>query len=467
MGHKTRRPGCGDGDSPVAKIFRTGRQYVADTLNIWSLTILGEEMYVVSSPNDVLLVYREPIKLDADFAVKDVLADFGVTPDNIAKIFDRNGTPKHWMDYCHEHFKSQMHPGERFNILQEKFLGNIDASLQWDRISGNMLLSNSTTSKTVSLWKWCHEVLVNSATLSFFGKAIYRVCPTIVPDFFIFDADAWKLPYRYPKFAAREMYDAKARGETAFAEFLALPAEERQDASWIVNTIRDGLSGLGVDDPKQCGAMLFSLHRVVNSNAYRLCFWSLAFLLHDPRLLSIIKEEIKPALKDDGGPDMHYLVENCPLLASFYEEILRWTNDPISIRLVTEEVTIGRTTLKPGRKLIMPYRPMHYDKAIFGENASEFDAGRFLNNKGLYRSTSWHPFGGGAMYCPGRFIAKREVYMFVVLALSRFDMELVSKNGKSGKQKFPTLDETIPAGGILPPIPEDDVIVRLRKAGAV
>ena len=159
---------------------------------------------------------------------------------------------------------------------------------------------------------------------------------------------------------------------------------------------------------------------------------------------------------------MTYLVDRCPKLNSFYLEIMRWTNDPISIRLVKENVAIGQTMLKPGRKLIMPYRPMHYDTNVFGDNAEDFDALRFFKNKKLEHHKTFRPFGGGAMHCPGRVLAKREVYMFVVLALTRFDMKLVSQDG--GEPKMPTLDETIPSGGILPPKPGHDVIVELREA---
>ena len=252
-----------------AYVFRAGRKYVADKLgthSIWSLTVMGEEMYIVSGTDDVGLVYAQKRKLDADSAVRDVLKDFGVSDKSLDKIFDdQDGNAKHWMDECHDHFRTQMIPKDNgrshFDDLETTFLGNINASLKWDHIKGSMLSSTETT-KTVSLWRWCHEVLVDSATLSFFGKAIYEQYADIVADFFLFDAEAWKLPYRLPKPLARRMYDAKARGEAGFAKYLALPPEKRRDSSWIVRTIQEGLADLDIHEPKECGALLFSLHRV-------------------------------------------------------------------------------------------------------------------------------------------------------------------------------------------------------------
>lgn len=64
----------------------------------------------------------------------------------------------------------------------------------------------------------------------------------------------------------------------------------------------------------------------INTNAYRQCFWCVAYLLHDNALLDQIKREMQPAWQDNAV-DMTHLLEKCPLLASFYEEMLRVNNE--------------------------------------------------------------------------------------------------------------------------------------------
>lgn len=64
----------------------------------------------------------------------------------------------------------------------------------------------------------------------------------------------------------------------------------------------------------------------INANAYRQCFWCFVYLLHDSTLLEEIKTEIKPAWQNDGV-NMVNLLERCPLLVSFYEEMLRVNNE--------------------------------------------------------------------------------------------------------------------------------------------
>lgn len=124
-------------------------------------------------------------------------------------------------------------------------------------------------------------------------------------------------------------------------------------------------------------------------------------------------------------------------------------------------MTIGGKALQPGRKLLMPYKQLHMDAAIFGPNADSFDARRFINDKALERSTSWRPFGGAKTHCPGRFLARREVYMFLVIALFRFDLKLVTRPGES-MSRFPRADTSVPAGGLLPPVKGDDVFVEIK-----
>lgn len=182
-------------------------------------------------------------------------------------------------------------------------------------------------------------------------------------------------------------------------------------------------------------------------------------------MLAIIKAETRPAFNAaDDKLDMNYLLDQCPQLASFYEELLRTANQPIDARVVAAEVTIGGKKLLPGRKLLMPYEQLHTNPQVFGANANEFGPTRFLKRPDLLRSTSWRPFGGVKTHCPGRFLARREVYMFLALLLFWFEIKLVSKPGSKSKSKpkFPVLDTVIPAGGVLPPVVGDDVFVEVR-----
>ena len=109
-------------------------------------------------------------------------------------MFEERFKGKCWMDLTHDDFKLQLPHGEKLDVLQDTFLSNIDRSLNWDKLSGPMVISGSRKDeKVVSLFKWCGEVLVDSATRAFFGDSIYQIAPDLLPDLFTFDNESWKL----------------------------------------------------------------------------------------------------------------------------------------------------------------------------------------------------------------------------------------------------------------------------------
>ena len=64
------------------------------------------------------------------------------------------------------------------------------------------------------------------------------------------------------------------------------------------------------------------------------------------------------------------------------------------------------------------------------------------------------PFGGGVSACPGRHLAVRELKLFMALLLSRYEIEL-------GSRELPALDQRRVGLGVLPP--RGDVPFRMRE----
>ena len=150
------------------------------------------------------------------------------------------------------------------------------------------------------------------------------------------------------------------------------------------------------------------------------------------------------------------LVEN-PLLTAAFDETLRLAGGASSARTVKSPTQLRDKTLQKGIKLIMPYRQLHFDAEIFGPQVMEFHPERFLENQALGRSPSFKPFGGGATYCSGRFIAKREVLYFMAQLLHKYEIRLADPNGG-----LPRLDEQKPWLGVLDPMKGDDTLITIE-----
>ena len=131
-------------------------------------------------------------------------------------------------------------------------------------------------------------------------------------------------------------------------------------------------------------------------------------------------------------------------------------------RKVLAPTEIGGKSLETGNSIIIPSRQLHTNTDIWGSDVKEFRASTIAKKKNLTRHSSFRPFGGGITYCPGRVLAKEEVFGFIAIILHRFNIKLADNE----KQKFPRLDESKPALGIAGPVESMDVIVSIFLAGS-
>ena len=147
------------------------------------------------------------------------------------------------------------------------------------------------------------------------------------------------------------------------------------------------------------------------------------------------------------------LLENSPQLDAVWYEVLRIYNNAAVARKATVDTVISGKTIRNGETVLGPFRQFHMDPDIFGTGASSFNPDRFLNDKGLSHVKGYHPFGGGNTYCPGRFFARSEVYLFVATVLRRFDLEVVPG------QTLPGVDLKVPSSSAMPAT--RDVLVKI------
>lgn len=151
-------------------------------------------------------------------------------------------------------------------------------------------------------------------------------------------------------------------------------------------------------------------------------------------------------------------LEKAEQLSSVYCEVMRLTAASTAVRDVQHNTRLGSKILRAGNRVVIPYRQMLLDENTFGSDILSFKPDRFLQNPELAMNASYRPFGGGATYCPGRYLAKAEVLVFVALAISRFDID-IAEAGCS----FPKMETSKPCLGIMGPQAGEDVMVVVRK----
>ncbi len=124
-------------------------------------------------------------------------------------------------------------------------------------------------------------------------------------------------------------------------------------------------------------------------------------------------------------------------------------------RKVLAPTMIGNKLLQAGTNVLMPSRQLHMNEDVWGPDYRRFDAERFVDNKTLLKHSSYRPFGGGVSYCPGRVMAKEQVFAFIAILFHRFDLKVA----EGANNIFPKLDESTPALGITGPVKGMDIIM--------
>jgi cytochrome P450 len=165
-------------------------------------------------------------------------------------------------------------------------------------------------------------------------------------------------------------------------------------------------------------------------------FWFIWQVLSDPAVFQDCRREAEGLVQK--GPDgvctidIAQIKTACPILASTFQEVLRYHGISISARVVMEDVLIdGQYLFKKGGMVMTPLAVIHSDEALWGPTAGQFDHKRFLkSNKDGSRSrapaAAFRGFGAGHVLCPGRHLATNSILAFTVLLLARFDIRPVA-----------------------------------------
>ncbi|CAL9704824.1 unnamed protein product [Knipowitschia caucasica] len=233
----------------------------------------------------------------------------------------------------------------------------------------------------------------------------------------------------------------------------------------------DFLQKEGVDDETQRRDSLLQLW-TTQCNAGPAAFWLLGFLLTHPEAMQAVASELSGLSAQDSGPPEPPSHSTTPVFDSVLSETLRLRAAVMINRDVVQDKSVrvadGREyLLRKGDKVcLFPFLSPQMDPEIHPQ-PQIFKYDRFLNGEMTVKNTFYKdgrplkhyslPWGAGGNVCVGKDFAVFTIKQFVLLVLTRLDLELCEPGAR-----LPPVDPSRYGFGMLHPLGDLRVRCRLK-----
>ncbi|KAJ5358371.1 cytochrome P450 [Penicillium cataractarum] len=290
---------------------------------------------------------------------------------------------------------------------------------------------------TVDLYDWCRHAITVSSTDAKYGHLNPYKDRATADEFWSFQSNfSLLLADLFPWLTARKAWKGRELVVSAMTQYYLLGGHENSSDITLAlfNTARD--AGLSIEET----ARLESIVTIaLLSNTVPATFWVLFDLYSRPKLLGSIREEIEHNVLRVTAHGLHIvnlsdIRDNCPLLISTFQEILRTRTTAASMRIVMKDVLLAQQYfLKAGSILTMPAEAIGRSPNIWGSSADEFDERRYMKSvssgTGIENKTRDARRVGGLMtfgvpptLCPGRHLASGEILGLAAMMVLQYDL---------------------------------------------
>ncbi|KAK7712443.1 hypothetical protein SLS64_004827 [Diaporthe eres] len=445
------------------------------------------------------------------FAVRIMKQMFGM-PKSAIHIYqnDKSGigviplpgstVPPHLRVWQHQHkTATRFLQGDALKAHGTRFIEYLSAELSNCNLPGPV--NAEAWVQIDDFYKWWTHRLFTAAITALCGPHLVRLNPTFVEDFWEYIDHTPTISKFYPRFLAPRAYRSRQRVLDAIKRWhvyardhsdyrLNGPEDPDWDEYWGSKWLKVrqewGQDSGEMDDDALASDDL-AVITATSSNALPATFWNLIEIYNDQKLLGRVEHTLAESIVPSHGsttaaetPPLRFDLTrtlSSPLLQSIYAEVLRQRVSLFHNRSPTVgDYKLGPFALRSGGLVCVSTDIAHnseeaWGPARAGRPLGEFWAERFLAPAGIEKDEggseaatearfstegldgAWIPYGGGALMCPGRHLAKIKMLGSVAVFSAYFDMEVLNY--------VPCMNDAFFGMGSQPP--GEPVPVRLRR----
>ncbi|GAW20264.1 hypothetical protein ANO14919_097650 [Xylariales sp. No.14919] len=340
------------------KLLADARAYFDNSQDPFALTVLGHKFYVITQAKQSAEVYKNTETLSFEDFVQTLMKSNGNSDDVITTMYSALSTEKTGFPnpqgeslgvLAQKMHIYQLHPGDNLIFLQKRAQKWIDSKVTVGAIQKSCLYGSQVgSSMELPLYQWCSDYFIKLGQNIYFGDILRSIDPELPDVFLEFDERIWKMLYSYPNYLSHDMSNPRARVIETLKKYFEVPKSQRRDqAAWLINAMEDEIGALGINSDN-LAVLVFHLYFAINTNTRKTAFWLLTYLLHNPTLLKVYREEAKPAFDGSALVDPFYLqdAEKCPQINAIWHETLRLSGWSASLRLIKQDTVIGGKVLE-------------------------------------------------------------------------------------------------------------------------
>ncbi|GAB1318226.1 hypothetical protein MFIFM68171_08436 [Madurella fahalii] len=436
----------------------------------YTVKLLGRtgKFNLIMKPADYSAILRSTKYTSNKLLMAEVMEKVFGTPQYVMPMYRRNvsgisptpipGTnvPEHQRIWHNQHASSAKYlVGDSLRNLGARYVSSLSEALAV--ANPNDPVDSGEWVAIADFYPWWRSRVFTAATTALFGPHLIRLNPTLEADFWAFIDVIPMLGKSYPRwmvlraYAARDKMIAAMKKWHAFARAHADYRDCGNDAPdwdeywgsvWLKVRQRWG-QDTGIMDDDGLASEDLGLLMAANANAILMAFWNLIEVYKDRALLARVLPELRSGVVSlpgqspmafDLGP-----ILSSPLLQSIYAEVLRMRISLMVTRIPERGVfRHGPWNFEHGAFIALPSGYVGYHEGAWAEltaggqrPVSEFWAesdGEGKAQKDRFSTDHvegiWMPYGGGAVMCPGRHLAKQEMIGGVTVFAAYYELEV-------------------------------------------